>query len=117
MSGPGLAQGCEARQDLLENDSSREKAEYPPRPDDIARSENVKQDCQTQKPSKKKQISWDEYCGMRECADCVEEAKMRMKLECDECGDGIEEGELEMCILGLDVVGLFPAMKSKNSGH
>ena len=37
-------------------------------------------------------------------------------MECCECGEGIDEDELEMCILGLDVVGLFPAMKSKNSG-
>ena len=38
-------------------------------------------------------------------------------MDCDKCGDGIDEGDLEMCIMGLDVVGLFPAMKSKNIGQ
>ena len=60
----------------LEN-SSRDKAEYPPRPDDAARSENVEQVCQAQKPSKKKLISWDAFCSMRGCVECVEEAKLR----------------------------------------
>ena len=53
---------------------------------------------------------------MRGCQDCIEAAKEVMKIECGECGEGIDEDDLEMCILGLDVVGLFPAMKSKNSG-
>ena len=39
-----------------------------------------------------------------------------MSEDCEECGEGISEDELEMCLLGLDVVGLFPAMKGKNSG-
>ena len=59
---------------------------------------------------------WEEFCRERGCQGCVEEANLSMKNDCDECGFGINEDDLEMCILGLDVVGLFPAMKSKNSG-
>ena len=59
---------------------------------------------------------WEQFCGMRECQDFIKAAKEAMKMECEECGDGLDEDDLEMCILGLDVVGLFPAMKSKNSG-
>ena len=59
---------------------------------------------------------WKEFCRSRGCYECIEEAKELMKIDCEECGEGINEEDLEMCILGLDVVGLFPAMKSKNSG-
>ena len=61
--------------------------------------------------------TWEEFCCKRGCYECVEEAKERMKIDCNECGEGINEDDIEMCILGLDVVGLFPAMKSKNSGR
>ena len=59
----------------------------------------------------------EEFCCKRGCYECVEEAKERTKLDCNECGEGINEDDIEMCILWLDVVGLFPAMKSKNSGR
>ena len=45
------------------------------------------------------QESWD-------CGDCHNELKERMMMDCTEC-----------TIIGLDVVGIFPAMKSKNTGR
>ena len=63
MSGPSLAKG------------SGDKEEYPPRPDEAARIGCAEQNCQTQKPSKKKVILWDEFCSMRECVECVEETE------------------------------------------
>ena len=40
-----------------------------------------------------------------------------MNKDCEECGEGIGEEELHQTLLGLDVVGLFPAIKSKNTGQ
>ena len=56
------------------------------------------------------QASWD-------CGDCGKELKERMMMDCKECGEGIGEEELHQTLIGLDVVGLFPAMKSKNTGR
>ena len=44
------------------------------------------------------------FCLERGCYECVVEAKERMKINCSECGEGINEDDLEMCILGLDVI-------------
>ena len=41
---------------------------------------------------------------------------MRLLDDCEECGDGIDEKDLEVCLLGNDVVVLFPSIKSKNTG-
>ena len=35
---------------------------------------------------------------------------------CKECEEGLDEDNMKMCIPGLDVVALFPNLKSKNSG-
>ena len=40
-----------------------------------------------------------------------------MKNDCEECGIGIDLEDQEMALVGSDVVGLFPAMKSANSGR
>ena len=56
------------------------------------------------------QKSWD-------CGDCGNELKERMMMDCIECGQGIGEEELHQILIGRDVVGLFPAMKSKNTGR
>ena len=55
-------------------------------------------------------MAWD-------CERCGEELKMRMQCDCAECGQGIGEEELHQTLIGLDVVGLFPAMKSENTGR
>ena len=54
------------------------------------------------------QASWD-------CGDCGKELKERMMMDCNKCGEGIEEEEINQTIIGLDVVGVFTAMKSKNT--
>ena len=35
---------------------------------------------------------------------------------CENCGPGVSEEELEICLIGSDVVALFPSIKSKNTG-
>ena len=60
---------------------------------------------------------WKEFLEERECKDYQERILEKMRNDCQDCGDGIAEEDLEMCLLGLDVVGLFPAMKEKNSGR
>ena len=42
---------------------------------------------------------WKEFCRSRGCYECIEEAKELMKIDCEECGEGINEEDLEMCIL------------------
>ena len=60
--------------------------------------------------------SWDKEIEERGCKDCEDLMREKLRQECQECGEGVDEDSLEMCLLGLDVVGLFPAMKEKNSG-
>ena len=40
-----------------------------------------------------------------------------MMMDCEECGQGVGEEELSQTLLGFDVVGLFPALKSQNTGE
>ena len=61
--------------------------------------------------------AWKELAEERNCQDCEEIWRNRMREDCEDCGAGIADEDLEMCLLGLDVVGLFPAMKEKNSGR
>jgi hypothetical protein len=44
------------------------------------------------------------------------EYKARLGEDCEDCGDGIDEKDLEVCLLGNDVVALFPSIKSKSTG-
>ena len=48
--------------------------------------------------------SWD-------CKECGEKIQCSMNKDCEECVEGIGEEELHQTLLGLDVVGLFPAIK------
>ena len=50
------------------------------------------------------------------CEECGQAIKRIMRRDCTDCGGGIGEEELMQTLLGLDVVGLFPAMKSKTTG-
>ena len=45
-----------------------------------------------------------------------ENIMQRLGEDCEECGPGISARELDVCVLGNDVVALFPNIKSKNTG-
>ena len=51
-----------------------------------------------------------------DCEICGEDLREKLEQDCDDCGQGIYMEDREMCLLGLDVVALFPSMKSKNTG-
>ena len=72
--------------------------------------------CHPGTPMTRKEIREDlkERCDAKLRED--DEFKMRLKKDCDECGEGISEKELEICLLGNDVVALFPSIKSQNTG-
>ena len=67
--------------------------------------------------STRPELEWDEVTGEKCCTDCEELMRDKLREDCDECGESIAEEDLEMCLLGLDVVVLFPAMKGNNSGR
>ena len=50
---------------------------------------------------------------MWKCKECGEEAKLILAEDCLEWEDGLKEENFS--IFGLDVVALFPSLKSKNS--
>ena len=52
-----------------------------------------------------------------DCDACGEEWRSRMEQECKECGPGIFWEDQEVCLLGLDVVALFPSMSSVITGR
>ena len=45
-----------------------------------------------------------------------QEIWQRLGEDCEECGPGISAREMDVCVLGNDVVALFPSIKSKNTG-
>ena len=49
------------------------------------------------------------------CKQCEGEAKIILAEDCLECEDGLKE-DLNSTCASLDVVALFPSLKSKNSG-
>ena len=49
--------------------------------------------------------------------DCGQEWRYKMQKDCEECGDGIYWEDHEVCLLGLDVVALFPSMQSATTGR
>ena len=51
-----------------------------------------------------------------ESKEMGEKIQRRMGKDCEECGEGIGEEELHQTLLGLDVVGLFPAIQSATTG-
>ena len=51
-----------------------------------------------------------------DCEECGEKIQQIMNMDCEECGTGIGIEELYQTLLGVDVVGLFPAIKSKSTG-
>ena len=55
-----------------------------------------------------------ENFGLIETED--EEYRERLKQDCELCGEGLEEKDLDVCLLGNDVVALFPSIKSKSTG-
>ena len=40
----------------------------------------------------------------------------RLGWTCEECGPGMSARDLDVCVLGNDVVALFPSITSKNTG-
>ena len=57
---------------------------------------------------------WDR-CG--ECETCGPRLTDRMETDCSICGARVSKKELERVLLGNDVIGLFPNIKSRNSGR
>ena len=57
------------------------------------------------------ETTWDMLVDQWKCKECEEDARKILAEECMECEDGIKEENLNMCILGLDVVALFPSLK------
>ena len=51
-----------------------------------------------------------------DCDVCGQEWRETMEKECEECGEGLYWEDQEICLLGLDVVALFPSMKSEQTG-
>ena len=54
--------------------------------------------------------------GAWNCSCCGPDIKEIMAADCAECGEGICESEMQVSLLGLDVVALFPSITSKNTG-
>jgi vacuolar-type H+-ATPase subunit H len=77
------------------------------------------QDCQNEvdeldnndpeKTTKMMEIRYD-------CDECGREWRDRMEEECAACGEGLFWEDQAICLLGLDVVALFPSMTSINTG-
>ena len=40
----------------------------------------------------------------------------KLSESCTICGEGISRADLEVCLIGNDVVALFPSIKSENTG-
>ena len=63
---------------------------------------------------------WEELDKLREawdCDNCGDNVQDILNEDCLECGEGVSYEQLEHALLGLDVVGLFPALKSKPTGE
>ena len=52
-----------------------------------------------------------------ECGMCGPRITARMEQDCSGCGLAVRKAELERVLLGNDVIGLFPNIKSKNSAR
>ena len=51
-----------------------------------------------------------------DCEQCGQGWRQEMQIDCTECGPGIYWEDQEICLLGLDVVALFPSMSSVTTG-
>ena len=51
------------------------------------------------------------------CEECGQYWRNEMQKECTDCGEGLYWEDQEVCLLGLDVVALFPSMKSLTTGR
>ena len=64
------------------------------------------------------EYSKNSFCDMAaDCKECGPRISARIAHSCSTCGPGVNKKELERCLLGNDVVGLFPNIKSKNTGR
>ena len=52
-----------------------------------------------------------------DCDNCGQRWRHMMEKDCEECGEGLYWEDQEICLLGLDVVALFPSLKSENTGR
>ena len=52
-----------------------------------------------------------------ECMKCGPRISARIGEECVTCGKGMSKKDLERVLIGNDIVGLFPNIKSKNTGR
>ena len=52
-----------------------------------------------------------------DCEYCGEDWRCKMEQECEDCGDGVYWEDQDICLLGLDVVALFPSMQSVTTGR
>ena len=80
----------------------------------ICNIEEIKtQTCQN---CKENEIQEEDLTRQYDCETCGEELREKLEQDCTSCGGGLFLEDKEMCLLGLDVVALFPSMKSKNTG-
>ena len=74
--------------------------------------------CQPRDRDKREDESRKEYLERAaECEVCGPKIEARLEQDCSECGLAVRKAELERVLLGNDVVGLFPNIKSKNSAR
>ena len=52
-----------------------------------------------------------------DCDRCGRRWRDLMEIDCNDCGEGLFWEDQEICLLGLDVVALFPSIKSENTGR
>ena len=63
---------------------------------------------------------WEELDKLREawdCDNCGDNVQDILNEDCRECWEGVSYEQLEHALLGLDVVGLIPALQSKPTGE
>ena len=70
---------------------------------------------QGQEHDKNKMLGFWNKCA--ECDKCGPRVTARVETDCGQCGAPVSKRELERVLLGNDVVGLFPNIKSKNSAR
>ena len=54
---------------------------------------------------------------IEDCTDCQNIQKVKLETSCAECGEPSREEDIQMCHLGLDVIGLFPSMQQVTTGE
>ena len=76
------------------------------------KTEEIKvcEDCQEQDDQEQDMITKMEI--HYDCDKCGRMWRDMMEENCEECGDGLFWEDQEICLLGLDVVALFPSMTS-----